>query len=607
MVSQSPSDTAALLNLAPREFRGPFTRWPRTADSVLAFSLLLATLFVWFQGPDDTPTLRSVNEIPLTAVILFAIGNAAIIWRRDFPIAAFIVVQGIPLLARLFGLEEFILFAAVVMLYSVGRYAEKDQWSFIAIACAVLLSGIGEFAKGESWPAIGGALLMPFLIWYLGRRLRTRGDYLKLLQDRALYLEQAQDFEARRAVAEERTRIARELHDVVAHRVSMMTVQAGAAKTVAADKPDEALKAMQAVEEAGREALDELRHILGVLRPSADGDELGPQPGLADIPLLVEKFQKAGLTINMKMDPAPTALPARVDLSIYRIAQEALTNVLKHAGPGTLTELTLSRDSEWIAINVTNQIGHDAPFPRSGYGIAGMRERAELLGDAMSIRVVVVDDQALVRGGFALVLGHQADIEVVAEAGDGHEAIEAARAHRPDVILMDIRMPNMDGLEATSKIIEEADWPVRVLILTTFDPDEFVYKALRAGASGFVLKDIPPEELVIAVRSVADGGALLAPSITRRFIGKFAERLAVDTKVSERLDRLTEREREVLAAIARGLNNIEISEELFIGAATVKSHVSSILSKLGLRDRAQAVVFAYESGLAKAGDHDIGY
>ena len=219
---------------------------------------------------------------------------------------------------------------------------------------------------------------------------------------------------------------------------------------------------------------------------------------------------------------------------------------------------------------------------------------------------MVVDDQALVRGGFAMVLGHQADIEVVAEAGNGLEAIEAARAHRPDVILMDIRMPEMDGLDATSKIIEEADWPVPVLILTTFDPDEYVYKALRAGASGFVLKDIPPEELVKGVRTVADGGALLAPSITRRLIGKFAERVAVDTRTSSRLERLTNREREVLAAIARGLNNTEISQGLFIGAATVKSHVSNILTKLGLRDRAQAVVFAYESGLAEAGEHDIG-
>ncbi len=225
----------------------------------------------------------------------------------------------------------------------------------------------------------------------------------------------------------------------------------------------------------------------------------------------------------------------------------------------------------------------------------------------MSIRVAVVDDQTLVRGGFAMVLGHQDDIEVVAEAGTGLEAIEVARTQRPDVILMDIRMPEMDGLQATSRIVEEADWPVRVLILTTFDPDEYVYKALRAGASGFVLKDIPPEELVTAVRTVADGGALLAPSITRRLIGQFAERLAVDTRVSSRLQRLTNREREVLAAIARGLSNTEISEQLFIGAATVKSHVSSILTKLGLRDRAQAVVFAYESGLAEAGNHDIGH
>lgn len=225
----------------------------------------------------------------------------------------------------------------------------------------------------------------------------------------------------------------------------------------------------------------------------------------------------------------------------------------------------------------------------------------------MSIRVVVVDDQGLVRGGFAMVLGHADDIEVVAEAGTGLEAIAAARTHRPDVILMDIRMPQMDGLEATARIIEEADWPVRVLILTTFEPDEYVYRALRAGARGFVLKDIPPEELPTAVRTVADGGALLAPSITRRLIGQFAERLAVDTAASGRLARLTDREREVLAAIAGGSSNAEIRAELFIGAATVKSHVSSILTKLGLRDRAQMVVFAYEGGFVEAGERDIGH
>jgi DNA-binding NarL/FixJ family response regulator len=225
----------------------------------------------------------------------------------------------------------------------------------------------------------------------------------------------------------------------------------------------------------------------------------------------------------------------------------------------------------------------------------------------MSIGVVIVDDQALVRGGLAMVLGHQDDIEVLAEAGTGHEAIEAALTHRPDVILMDIRMPELDGLEATERILAQADWQVRVLVLTTFDPDEYVFRALQAGASGFVLKDIPPADLVTAVRTVAEGGALLAPSITQRLIGEFADRLAVNAAAGERLERLTEREREVLVAVASGASNAEIADELFIGAATVKSHVSSVLTKLGLRDRVQAVVFAYESGLVEAGAHDIGY
>ncbi len=219
----------------------------------------------------------------------------------------------------------------------------------------------------------------------------------------------------------------------------------------------------------------------------------------------------------------------------------------------------------------------------------------------MSIRVAVVDDQALVRSGFSMVLGFQEDIEVVAEAGNGLEAIEVTRAQRPDVVLMDIRMPEMDGLEATSIILEEADWPLRVLILTTFDADEYVYKAFRAGASGFVLKDIPPEDLISAVRAVADGGAFFPQSITRRLIGRFATGLEIDAELSDRLERLTGRERDVLTSVARGLSNTEISKTLFIGETTVKSHVSSVLAKLGLRDRAQAVVFAYESGFVEVG------
>ena len=215
----------------------------------------------------------------------------------------------------------------------------------------------------------------------------------------------------------------------------------------------------------------------------------------------------------------------------------------------------------------------------------------------MTIRVVVVDDQALVRRGFALVLNHQDDIEVVAEAGTGVEAVAATRMHRPDVVLMDIRMPEMDGLAATAAILDGADWPVRVVILTTFDPDEYVFQALQAGASGFVLKDIPPEELAPAVRTVAEGGALLAPGITRRLVDRFARTLAVDTDARRGLDELTEREREVLIELGRAASNAEIAERLHIGAATVKTHVSNLLMKLGLRDRAQAV----RLGLDRAG------
>lgn len=223
------------------------------------------------------------------------------------------------------------------------------------------------------------------------------------------------------------------------------------------------------------------------------------------------------------------------------------------------------------------------------------------------LRVVVVDDQALVRRGFAMVLEHEGDIEVVAEAGNGLEAIEAARMHRPDIILMDIRMPELDGLAATERILADSADALRIIVLTTFDPDEYIYRALRAGASGFVLKDIPPEALVAAVRTVADGGALLDAGITRRLIGRFAQQGAHSHELVERLERLTGRERDVLTSLGSGLNNREIAAKLDIGEATVKSHVSSLLSKLGLRDRAQAVVFAYESGVAQAGGKEIGY
>jgi DNA-binding NarL/FixJ family response regulator len=216
----------------------------------------------------------------------------------------------------------------------------------------------------------------------------------------------------------------------------------------------------------------------------------------------------------------------------------------------------------------------------------------------MTIRALLADDQELVRTGFRMILETQPDIEVVEEASDGVEAVAAARRLQPDVVLMDIRMPNVDGLQATKQIIA-AGWGSRVLILTTFDLDEYVYEALRVGASGFILKNAPPEQLITAVRVVAAGEGLLSPSITRRVIEQFAT--LPPPGGTNALAQLTDREREVLKLIARGLSNAEIAAELFVSDATVKSHVAHLLAKLRLRDRIQAVVLAYESGLVRPG------
>lgn len=217
----------------------------------------------------------------------------------------------------------------------------------------------------------------------------------------------------------------------------------------------------------------------------------------------------------------------------------------------------------------------------------------------MSIRVLIADDQAMVRAGFAALLGATDDIEVVGEAADGLQAVDLARAAKPDVILMDVRMPQLDGIEATRRLLSGTGWPdapPRILMLTTFDIDEYVYEAMRAGASGFLLKDARPAELADAVRVVARGDALLDPAVTRRVIERFV-RATTPPSNPVSLDALTPRERDVLALVARGLSNREIAAELVLAEQTVKSHVSRMLTKLDLRDRAQAVVAAYESGL----------
>ena len=226
---------------------------------------------------------------------------------------------------------------------------------------------------------------------------------------------------------------------------------------------------------------------------------------------------------------------------------------------------------------------------------------AESTATDTSISILIADDQALVRAGFRMILEAEEDLRVLAEASDGVEAVEAARLHRPDIVLMDIRMPNLDGIEAMRRILTTSREPPRVLMLTTFDLDEYVFDALHAGASGFLLKDVPPEQLVSGIRLVAEGDSLLSPPLTRRLIETFIRDHPRSAKPQPELDELTVRELEILKLIARGLSNAEIAEQLVVSGTTVKTHVTHVLSKLGLRDRVQAVVLAYETGVVSPG------
>ena len=218
----------------------------------------------------------------------------------------------------------------------------------------------------------------------------------------------------------------------------------------------------------------------------------------------------------------------------------------------------------------------------------------------MTLSVLIVDDQALVRAGFRMILDAEEDIEIAGEAADGAEAVAEAVRLKPDVVLMDVRMPQVDGIEATRRLLAADGVDTKVVMLTTFDMDEYVYESLRAGASGFLLKDVPPEQLVTGIHAVVSGEALLAPSVTRRMIEEYVRRPPNAARPASReLEQLTAREREVLVLMARGLSNAELAKEFVVSEATVKTHVAHVLAKLGLRDRVQAVVFAYESGVIR--------
>jgi signal transduction histidine kinase len=375
--------------------RGPFVRWPRAADAALAVVAFLGTVFV-VDGPGDTLVVRPLDDLPVPVLLVFAATCAALYWRRRAPVVVLAVV--LAGWAALLGSDAPLGWVTIIALYSVGRYVAAVRWGAVGVVVTIAVCVVDARNDPEAWwqVVIAGGLVMSGA-WYIGRRVRLR-------QERAGQLVRERAAEARRILVEERSRIARELHDVVAHRVSLMTVQAGGARAIAGEDPQAALRAMGAVEEAGRQALEELRHLLGILRPdTGNPDDLGPQPGLAELPRIVEQTRRAGVDVVLTASRVPADLPARLDLFAYRIVQEALTNVLKHAGPGTRTEVLVRGERGEIVVDVLDDGRGATVVPESdarngaaGHGIVGMRERVLLLGGRL-------EAGPRVEGGFRVV------------------------------------------------------------------------------------------------------------------------------------------------------------------------------------------------------------
>ena len=628
----------------------------------------------------------------LVAAAMTALPLAA---RRLYPISVWLAIAAAIVIMHRGYVPPVALGTAVYAAYSAVTHSRYRNLA-VAVVAVVTVAVAGTL--GNQLPQFPGRLTAVYAILpAAAAALGIRGLRRRLADSTARLSRAADDAKAATelALAAERTRIASELHDVVTHNVSVMIVQAGAARKIMASSPADAEDALLAVEATGREAMTELRNLLGLLSPAVDGTgedtrsgpvpaAMRPQPRLAELDTLIRRVSAAGLPVELTVSGSPRPLRPGADLAAYRVVQEGLTNVLRHAGAATAAVAVDWGENLEITVGDDGHGGGDGRA-EPGRGLLGLRERLALYGgdmvaghrpeggwrvravlplpepahtgsDRMSgsysifsqppgdagrpLKVVIADDQALVRGGFRLIL-KAAGIDVVAEAADGAQAVAAVLAHQPDVVLMDVRMPVMDGIEAAKRILaafpdsaaglESPDetpaaglrsasccYPVdvpRIIILTTFDLDEYVYAALSAGASGFLLKDVTPEHLVAAIQLVRTGDALLAPSITRRLVERFAPardtagpgrparpgRAAGTGPAGEAAAALTPRELEVLGLVARGLSNAEIASELILSEATVKTHVARILTKLALRDRVQAVVLAYETGLISPG------
>jgi len=452
--------------------------------------------------------------------------------------------------------------------------------------------------------------------------------HLREAEQRAEEAERTRDEVALRKAVEERLRIARELHDSLTHSISVIQVQAGVAAHLARKRGEEVPAALAAIQEASADASRELRATLGVLRASDDSDS----SGLRQLAALVARARAAGLPVTVTVTGPERQLTPDVDQAAYPDRARGAHERHQARGPGLRDRapavrarpadgagrqrrrrnrqrpgLRYSRTAADLGDGPDRdaRAGIRARWParrraQGGRGIPGLG-RAPGPGRVV-IRILLADDQALIRSGIRSLLDAEDDIEVVGEAVDGREAVALAAEHRPDIALVDIQMPVLDGIEATRQIVaDERLASVRVVILTNFGLDEYIFRALRAGASGFLLKDTEPAELLQALRVVMRGDSLLSPAVTRSLISEFVAR-PPDAVAAAGMEGLTNREREVVALVAHGLSNDEIAAAMVLSPATAKTHVSRAMIKLGARDRAQLVVFAYQAGLVSPRD-----
>ena len=583
------------------------------------------------------------------SVTLLLLETLPLIVRRRWPIPVLVVTLAATVAPRLLAEGQVVneSLGALVALFTVAERYDRRVVGRGRRSPSAARSSAVIFSKGGSQAAIAGTdpptMLAVVVVLALGDWARTRRRYAAAIEENARLQEAEREERSRRAVQDERERIARELHDIVTHHVSVIVIQAGAGLTALDRRPERARTALEAIDRTSREALTDMRRMLGILgdratrhRPASD-DPRSRCPAWSASASSSRRSAPPASRSSCRWTARRRPLDAGIELSAYRIVQEALTNALKHAR-GARARVRLAYEPRAIDIEVTDQGGTGerdlGEAGGGGRGLIGMRERVALYGgdfeagptptgfrvharlpvDAepaagamtAAIRVILVDDQELVRTGFRMILEDQPDIEVVGEAADGKAGVEVAERLQPDVVVMDIRMPVLDGIAATRRIVRDGAAPnARVLILTTFDADENVVEALRAGASGFLLKDVTPAGFVVAIKTIADGDALLAPAVTRRLLDRYADRLPpVNDERNAALRDLTEREVEVLKLVGRGLSNREIAERLVLAEPTVKTHISHVFDKLELRDRAQAVVLAYEAGLIRPGSID---